>query len=320
MPSAITHYLFAQQALDLANSKLKFLNDNIFAVNLGTQGPDPLFFYGTIPWKPRKNTKQAKAKGNLLHSVEVIEKFVKMISYAQNKIGKEKDLLFSYIFGHGLHYLLDREAHAYVFYMTGVDKNGELDKKYGTDHALFESMIDFEFTKYLGIATYAIKPHKTLLLNDSEAISISQMYASGESIGEFMFYHAWEDMKYLESFFLDKNESKTKILKIFGLGNSILNSMIHKTKKEINDKIDYLNLSNQTWFNPATNKPHQESFIDLFKLALNQLPIWTEIIELALSNKEYKEKLKSFVANRGYDGIEIGQKMLYHKSVYLKGE
>jgi hypothetical protein len=204
--------------------------------------------------------------------------------------------------------------------MTGVDKNGELDKKYGTDHALFESMIDFEFTKYLGIATYAIKPHKTLLLNDSEAISISQMYASGESIGEFMFYHAWEDMKYLESFFLDKNESKTKLLKIFGLGNSILNSMIHKTKKEINDKIDYLNLSNQTWFNPATNKPHQESFIDLFKLALNQLPIWTEIIELALSNKEYKEKLKSFVANRGYDGIEIGQKMLYHKSVYLKGE
>jgi hypothetical protein len=320
MPSAITHYLFAQQALDLANSKLKFLNDNIFAVNLGTQGPDPLFFYGTIPWKPRKKTKQAKAKGNLLHSVEVIEKFVKMISYAQNKIGKEKALLFSYIFGHGLHYLLDREAHAYVFYMTGVDKNGELDNKYGTDHALFESMIDFEFTKYLGIATYAIKPHKTLLLNDSEAISISQMYASGESIGEFMFYHAWEDMKYLESFFLDKNESKTKILKIFGLGNSILNSMIHKTKKEINDKIDYLNLSNQTWFNPATNKPHQESFIDLFKLALNQLPIWTEIIELALSNKEYKEKLKSFVANRGYDGIEIGQKMLYHKSVYLKGE
>jgi hypothetical protein len=320
MPSAITHYLFAQQALDLANSKLKFLNDNIFAVNLGTQGPDPLFFYGTIPWKPRKNTKQAKTKGNLLHSVEVVEKFVKMISYAQNKIGKEKDLLFSYIFGHGLHYLLDREAHAYVFYMTGVDKNGELDNKYGTDHALFESMIDFEFTKYLGIANYAIKPHKTLLLNDIEAISISQMYASGESISEFMFYQAWEDVKYLEAFFLDKNGTKTKLLKLFGLSNSILNSMIHKTNKNVNDKIDYLNLSNQTWFNPATNKPHQESFIDLFKLALNQLPVWTEIIELAISNKEYKEKLKTFVANRGYDGIEIGQRMLYHKSVYLKGE
>jgi hypothetical protein len=320
MPSAITHYLFAQQALDLANTKLKFLNDNIYAVNVGTQGPDPLFFYGTIPWKPRKNTKQAKLKGNLLHSVEVAEKFVKMISYAQNKIGKEKELLFSYIFGHGLHYLLDREAHAYVFYMTGVDKNGELDKKFGTDHALFESMIDYEFVKYLGIATYAIKPHKTLQLSDNDAIAISQMYASGESIGDFMFYQAWEDMKYLESFFLDSNQTKTRILKLFGLGNSILNSMIHKIRRSEDDKIDYLNLTNQTWFNPATNKPHQESFVDLFKIALSQLTSWTEIIELAFNKKAYSDKLNSFVANRGYDGIEIGQKMLYHKSVYLKGE
>jgi hypothetical protein len=320
MPSAITHYLFAQQALDLANTKLKFLNDNIYAVNVGTQGPDPLFFYGTIPWKPRKNTKQAKLKGNLLHSLEVAEKFVKMISYAQNKIGKEKELLFSYIFGHGLHYLLDREAHAYVFYMTGVDKNGELDKKFGTDHALFESMIDYEFVKYLGIATYAIKPHKTLQLSDNDAIAISQMYASGESIGDFMFYQAWEDMKYLESFFLDSNQTKTRILKLFGLGNSILNSMIHKIRRSEDDKIDYLNLTNQTWFNPANNKPHQESFVDLFKIALSQLTSWTEIIELAFNKKAYSDKLNSFVANRGYDGIEIGQKMLYHKSVYLKGE
>jgi hypothetical protein len=320
MPSAITHYLFAQQALDLANTKLKFLNDNIYAVNVGTQGPDPLFFYGTIPWKPRKNTKQAKLKGNLLHSVEVAEKFVKMISYAQNKIGKEKELLFSYIFGHGLHYLLDREAHAYVFYMTGVDKNGELDKKFGTDHALFESMIDYEFVKYLGIATYAIKPHKTLQLSDNDAIAISQMYASGESIGDFMFYQAWEDMKYLESFFLDSNQTKTRILKLFGLGNSILNSMIHKIQRSEDDRIDYLNLTNQTWFNPATNKPHQESFVDLFKIALSQLTSWAEIIELAFNKKVYSDKLNSFVANRGYDGIEIGQKMIYHKSVYLKGE
>jgi hypothetical protein len=320
MPSAITHYLFAQQALDLASSKLKFLNDNIYAINLGTQGPDPLFFYGTIPWKPRKNTKDAKLKGNRLHSIEVVEKFEKMITYAQNKAGKEKELLFSYIFGHGLHYLLDRDAHAYVFYKTGVDKNGELDKQYGIDHALFESMIDYEFTKYLGIATYAIKPHRTLMLNDADAISISQMYASGESINEFMFYQAWEDMKYLESFFLDPNGNKTKLLKFLGLKNSIINSMIHKTNKAEDDKIDYLNLSNSTWHNPATNIEHNESFIDLFKLALSYIPSWSEIITAAFNSQEYKEKLKTFVANRGYDGIEIGQKMLYHKSVYLKGE
>jgi hypothetical protein len=96
--------------------------------------------------------------------------------------------------------------------------------------------------------------------------------------------------------------------------------MIHKIRRSEDDKIDYLNLTNQTWFNPATNKPHQESFVDLFKIALSQLTSWTEIIELAFNKKAYSDKLNSFVANRGYDGIEIGQKMLYHKSVYLKGE
>jgi hypothetical protein len=50
------------------------------------------------------------------------------------------------------------------------------------------------------------------------------------------------------------------------------------------------------------------------------LPEWIRIIETAYSNQEYKANLKTFCANRGYDGVEIGQKMRYHKSVYLKGE
>jgi len=320
MPSSITHYLFAQQSLDLANQKLKFLNDNIYAVNLGTQGPDPLFFYGTIPWKPRKNRGQAKAKGSALHSFEVVEKFEKMINFAQGLTGEQRDIAFSYIFGHGLHYLLDRVAHAYVFYMSGFDANGNLDSQTEIDHALFESMIDLDFSKYLGIATYAIKPHKTINLKLSEITLISEMYAHQENIDKNMMFKAWQDMKYLLEFFLDPNGSKTKLLKMIGLKNSIINSMIHKTNKDNNDKVDYLNLSNNTWYNPATNQEHQESFVDLFKISLSDLPAWINVVEAAYNNQDYKDKLSKFCANRGYDGVEIGQKMKYHNSVYKRGE
>jgi hypothetical protein len=107
---------------------------------------------------------------------------------------------------------------------------------------------------------------------------------------------------------------------MIGLKNSIINSMIHKTNKDNNDKVDYLNLSNNTWHNPATNQEHQESFVDLFKISLSDLPAWINVVEAAYNNQDYKDKLSKFCANRGYDGVEIGQKMKYHKSVYKRGE
>lgn len=320
MPSSITHYLFAQQSLDIVSKKLPFLLDYIFAVNLGTQGPDPLFFYGSIPWKKRKDKAIASKLGSYLHSNDIVEKFSKMLNYAAAQNQTIKPLLFSYIFGHGLHYLLDREAHAYVFYETGFDADGNLTGKYATDHALFESMIDLEFPKYLGIKPYAIKPHKTLNLEIPDAIEISKMYAANETIDDLMFFYAWQDMKYLLEFLLDETKFKQKILKVLKMKNSIMYSMIHKIDKDKDDKIDYLNLNKNEWRNPNTNKIHTESFIDLFKIALSNLPQWAEIISQAYKNEEFISKLKDFCNNRGYDGIDIKTKMLYHKSVYLKGE
>lgn len=320
MPSSITHYLFAQQAFDIAVSKLPFLNDFMYAINFGTQGPDPLFFYGTIPWKKRSNKEKAFMLGSKLHSSEVVEKFTRMIEYAQKQDNKLKPLLFSYIFGHGLHYLLDREAHGYVFYKTGFDKDGNLTGKYGTDHALFESMIDFEFPKHLGIATYAIKPHRTLNLTEPQAIEISRMYAYNEIIEDLTFFQAWQDTKYLLEFFLDPNKLKQKVLRLLKLKHSIMYSMIHKVSKDKNDDIDYLNLNKGVWHNPSTNELHRESFVELFEKALSYTNEWAEILNQAFNNKEYLKKLTVFCNNRGYDGIDIGSKMLYHKSVYVKGE
>lgn len=320
MPSSITHYFFAQQAIDIANNKLTFLKDNIYAINFGTQGPDPLFFYSAIPWKRRKNKTEAYHLGNQLHVSRVAEKFDAMITYANQQDATLKPLLFSYIFGHGLHYLLDREAHAYVFYKTGFDNQGLLTGKFTTDHALFESMIDLEFTKYLGVKPYAVKPHRTINLTEPQALEISRMYAFKENVREDLFFDAWSDMKKLLELLLDENKFKIKVLSKLKLKNHMLYSMIHKIEKPKDDTIDYLNLSKTEWRNPNSNKIHTESFIELFQIALGNVKTWAEILNLAYNNEIYFDKLKTFCNNRGYDGIDIGSKMLYHKSVYLKGE
>jgi hypothetical protein len=320
MPSSITHYLFAQRAFTIANNSLPFLNNHQTAINFGTQGPDPLFFYGTIPWRKRVNKTGVNALGSALHTSRVVEKYDAMIKYAKIQTLDNKDLLFSYIFGHGLHYLLDRVAHAYVFYQTGFDKDGNLTGKYTTDHALFESMIDFLYPQSIGLKANEIKPHLTIELKDEDAKSISRMYASQEAIDDLVFYHAWIDTKYLLKFFLDPKRIKLRFLEKLKLKNSIMYSMLHKVKIEANDKIDYLNQSHQTWRNPNTNETHTSSFTELFELALNDLSAWIEILDIAYQNKEYLDNLKKFCNNRGYDGIEIGAKMLYHNSVYQKGE
>jgi hypothetical protein len=320
MPSSITHYLFAQRAFAVASKTLPFIHNNQTAINFGTQGPDPLFFYGTIPWRKRFNKTGVNALGSALHTSRVFEKYDAMIKYAKNQKVENKDLLFSYIFGHGLHYLLDRVAHAYVFYQTGFDKAGNLTGKYTTDHALFESMIDLLYPQSLGLKPYAIKPHQTIELKDEEAQAISKMYASQEAIDDMVFYNAWLDTKYLLKFFLDSKSFKLHLLAKLKLKNSIMYSMMHKFKVEDNDKIDYLNQSHQSWHNPNTNELHNSSFSDLFEEALTDLSGWIEILDIAYQNKEYLDKLIKFCNNRGYDGIEIGAKMLYHKSVYEKGE
>ena len=59
MPSSLVHYIFAKSSKSEANS----------AYCLGSQGPDPFFYYGYTSIKA-KNTKTIRQFGTFLHKID----------------------------------------------------------------------------------------------------------------------------------------------------------------------------------------------------------------------------------------------------------
>jgi hypothetical protein len=113
MPAITTHYSFA-----LEMGKL-FPSAYPEARYLGAQGPDPFFFYGQFPWKKRKNKKEIDAYGSLLHHIDIATRSTPLSSKFMRRREKDKELLFAYIEGLFLHYVLDRDCHPYIFPKAG---------------------------------------------------------------------------------------------------------------------------------------------------------------------------------------------------------
>ena len=110
MPSVLTHYGFNKDVLD---NKVKFLKGNEDIYLAGAQGPDPFFFYGIVPFLRAKNGSEVRNFGSKLHKMDPAEVFRFFFEYANDR--KEKDVLYSYILGAGLHYILDRKQQCLYF-------------------------------------------------------------------------------------------------------------------------------------------------------------------------------------------------------------
>ena len=65
MPAILTHYTFAK--FEGVNPERKHFG----ALVLGSQGPDPFFFYGMLPWKKREGSKVVNTFGSGLHKREL---------------------------------------------------------------------------------------------------------------------------------------------------------------------------------------------------------------------------------------------------------
>ena len=170
MPALQTHYTFVKKTA--VNQERKHFG----AVVLGSQGPDPLFFVGQLPWIKRKNAKSANVFGSSLHHRDYSELYVAMIDYALKN--EHKELLLDFIEGILMHYVLDRNCHPYVFSVTGFDlPNDEkiVGKYYMSYHTRIESAIDMIYAGNNGLYK---KYNKDSLatVSDAELMEISKMW------------------------------------------------------------------------------------------------------------------------------------------------
>ena len=286
MPSSLTHYGFNKEVI---NNSLKFLNNNEDVYLVGAQGPDPFFFRGIIPSFNNKNVGDVRKYGTKLHQVEPSEVFFFFFNYANSS--DDKDVLYSYILGAGLHYVLDRKVHPYVFYKTGFSDEKKKKAKYYVDHTLFETHLDVLLmqNKYKDFKVTAFDSIKC----DIEKIKrVSEMYGclakeivKDEKIGIDSFEESYKDMIKIEKFLYSKRGFKKKIVNCL-FKRTPLNTMMHPLVVKDDEKIDYLNIKRKEWKDPCLETVYNKSVYDLIEEAKKEADEWIKLV-----SKAYEDNL-----------------------------
>lgn len=317
MPSSITHFLFAKSVLNNLKQSLPFINGDDYQniVFVGAQGPDPLFFYGQIPFLKRPRKKEIQQVGSFLHDHKMDQKFIDMIDYANNQEGNQRNVLFSYIFGAMLHYCLDRVAHPFVFYRSGFKINEDDQTNYEVHHAMYESYIDTLMQLNFGTK---FKSKKVVKANKTMMSLVSVMYAENEKLDRRDFYVAWKDMCMCEKILNDRMGIKRFILKKLHKDSSLQYAMIQPRKNDL--KIDFLNLNRKEYLNPQSLEKHEHSFVELFNIALNDSKNVVKIIKKAYNKEDVGEDIVNFCKKITYSGTLEGSKMQKFESVFLNNK
>lgn len=314
MPAITTHYTCAKEMAE------KFPVAFPCAFYLGSQGPDPFFFYGQLPWKKRKNAKEADAMGRNLHHIDITEIYYGLLTYAN--ASPDKPLLDSYIQGLFLHYLLDRSCHAYIFPRAGFGEDGNLGKKYGVLHCEFETFLDCLIGRKKG--TFSYRCYRDIALPKKQLLAISKMWAVVNEritrypdIDERTFYEGVKDYQGIEKFVNVPHGLKRFLIRRL-MGEMSLPFAMN-FPKEIPAQYrscDFLNESHQSWPDAISGVEHHESFWDLWDEANADYERLLPLLSNAENGVDIRKELKIFVANRCHDGCEVGAVRKYKKEIW----
>lgn len=320
MPSVLTHYGFNKLVLD---KKIEFLNGNEDIYLLGAQGPDPFFFYGIVPFFKAKNPKEVRKYGTVLHKLVPNEVFSFFFDYANNS--EDKDVLYAYILGAGLHYILDRKVHPYVFYKTGFSDDKKKKAKYFVDHTLFETHLDVLLMEGI-FKDYKVTGFNAIKCDEDKVEDVSEMYAKlakdlvkEDKVSDDSFEDAYEHMYKIEKLLYSKRGIKKGIVN-FLFKKTPFNTMMHPKKVKDDDKIDYLNLKKNEWKDPSLETIFNKSVIDLIEESKEDSKCWFEIVNSYYYGKEDKDLLSKFTNNMIYDGYDKKNKMKVFENVFEKNK
>ncbi len=319
MPSVLTHYGFNKEVL---NNNIQFLKGNEDIYLLGAQGPDPFFFCGIVPFiTGSKNSKEIRKFGNKLHKMDPGKVFEYFFKYSDEK--EEKDILYAYILGAGLHYVLDRKIHPYVFYKTGFSDDPKQKKKYFANHTLFETHLDVllmngRYSQYKTTSIESIKCDEDKIEEVSEMYEKMAKEILNETfIDDDSFEDSYDDMLLIEKLLYSKKGVKKGIVNAL-FKKTPFNTMMHPLTVKDDKTVDYLNIKKNKWKDPATEVEFDKNFDELLDEAKLEANEWINLV-----NERYKGNsinLEEFTKSFIYDGYVEGDKMKVFDSVYKKEE
>lgn len=316
MPAILTHYTFAKKMLAFTDWRYEE------AVYLGTQGPDPFFFYGQLPYaRHDKNRKEVNDFGTNLHHNNIAPIYAKMMEVAYND-EKNKDLYFAYIQGLFLHYVLDRNCHPYIFSASGFSDEAKCKMEYSILHTYFETMIDSLISHENG--TYTSRPQKTLKIDSKELEAISLLWKKtndltlkDQNIKEKTFAISTKDYQktlrltntphLFSKCFTRTIAGKMSLPYCMNIPRSIPNKFVN---------VDFLNSKHSGFLDFENGQERHDSFSDLIEKASNDYFEVATLINKAKNGEDIEKELDQFVNNLNHDGAKIDGKKIYSRSIW----
>jgi len=296
MPATMTHQMFALNIIDALKETYPILGDKTNILLLATQGPDPFFFYRTLPWQHAKDTQRIRNIGGMLHHQNPSENLHKL--YLTAKKSNDDDLI-AYMIGAIMHYILDKYVHPYVFSCSGFSEDGSLQPPYHIYHSHMETLMDIALKTHWKFKIKNLHPAKNITLNKKVLLKIDELYRQSypEVVVSKDFYKAAKDMQHVYAFVFDRFAVKRKLIKLFLGKHSHAYAITHPTSLQGEEDVDVLNTKHLTWYHTETRDASNEDVMMLMARAKKDM---IEIIHEIFSGSVDFSKWTNGI---NYDGL-----------------
>ncbi len=305
MPSIYTHYKFSNDVLNkLPKNTQKIINDEINYYHLFAQSFDFLMYYNFISLKPGKKIRNLSITA---HDYKTNDYFINIINHIKNNNLQNNPIILNYLYGSLTHFALDSTTHPFINYYALSNSNKF---KYKSNHTKNETYIDaylYNLDTKKNYNNFKIYQHllpkiqfddnlkkvlDTVYLQTFHYKNIGTIYEKSynqsSTIYKFLLYDPYGIKKFIYKIIDYLTFYKENRYEFFSF---------HVSK--INYKV--LNLNHEKWCNPKDNKLiSNDSFIDLYKKALQKAVKLINIATKIINNKEDITKLTDILLDKSY--------------------
>lgn len=286
MPNIWTHILFVDQLCkNLHRDDL--LQTSSPTLHMGAQGPDPFFYHNFLPFLPDKKVADL---GMTLHTENCGSFLLAMIEQGKN----EKHVLQSYTLGFVSHHILDRHTHPYIHYHAGYVGNKHQELEVLIDTMMLKRERSMKSWKNPVHKEIKVGTHVHLIADLLHVLMIKHFPSVADRYNKKVIYQSLLHIQAAQRVLYDPWKWKNKW---FG---TLVSSFSHQP---IFENRDYLNEDRKEWRHPATNEKRCESFLDLYKRALEEghqlfqyiFKYWED------GSPETLEVIENIIGNVSYD-------------------
>lgn len=302
MPALITHHLFGEESMCRLPQGIISTEDERCAFLIANQGPDPFFFHVRTP-----NLKSCMSLGHRMHSERTPEQLAALRSGVEHLNQHDAGVGRAFVLGLLSHYVLDRNAHPYVYAQQwGVQEADTTLAEAGDEvHAIIESDLDvLMLQRKRNGATVADYPPESELVTTGRINKVAGALTSymalsvyGLDVGANEYGGAVADMKLAYRLIEPAGSPVSAAIGIFegmARGHSLLGALAHRVTRTAPVRAG--NLNHYAWENPFTGQVSHESFPEVFDRALDDYAHTAELfmegaaMELVTEGLDYSGK------------------------------